>query len=333
MKRLLLILSMVPGAFLCGYSQGTTSPGKPIPLKHGSHRIGKRTDSDMVKWRGYGLGQFIHWGLYSIPACEWNGKQYDGASEWIKSWNEVPKTTYDSLIYEFNPTKFDAGSWAATVKQMGVRYVTITTKHHDGFCLWPSKFTNFMVANSPYKKDMIGPLVKAYNKAGIDVILYFSVMDWHNPDWRYGIRTKDGNFVLNFGPKPDGTIRKEELDLAKEIGNWMNINGEAIYNCGHVGFDKQNWGYYTGSSANIDENYMLVFNVPVSGALRVKLPAGKAIQKAYLLGHPEATFKPEQIVGNEYFIHLKKTDYNKLFTIVLQTATAAKKAKEDKAKI
>lgn len=77
---------------------------------------------------------------------------------------------------------------------------------------------------------------------------------------------------------------------------------------------------------------MVVVNVPVSGALRVKLPAGKAIKKVYLLGQPEATFKPEQIVGNEYFIHLKKAEHTKPFTIVLETSNSIKKSVIDKAK-
>nr|WP_208809217.1 alpha-L-fucosidase [Mucilaginibacter gossypii] len=98
--------------------QAATTAQKTIALQHGAHGVGRRRDAAMEKWRAYGLGQFVHWGLYSIPAGEWNGKQYNGAAEWIKSWKEVPATTYDSLMYQFNPTKFNAESWAATAKQM-----------------------------------------------------------------------------------------------------------------------------------------------------------------------------------------------------------------------
>ncbi len=76
-------------------------------------------------------------------------------------------------------------------KQMGVKYVKITTKHHEGFCLWPSKYTKYTVANTPYKKDILGELVKAYNDEGIDVHFYFSVMDWSHPDYRYDIKSKE----------------------------------------------------------------------------------------------------------------------------------------------
>ena len=473
MRRSLLIISILLSIIYNGYAQQIK---EAIPLKHGAHRTGKRADAAMAKWRAYGLGQFIHWGLYAIPGGEWDGIPYNGASEWIRSWDEVSKPGYDSLIYKFNPAKFNPDSWAETAKQMGARYVTITTKHHDGFCLWPTKYTGFNISYTPYKKDIIGQLVNAYNKQGIDVILYFSVMDWHNPDWRYEIKTKDdstaferfkkftrnqlielltlyptvkglwfdgtwdkswasngafgdeleqelrklhpgliigsrfhadeygkrhfdsngnlmgdyeqgwerkipnnitdihgndwecvmtvpenmwgynksweghiktadeliemlsrcvsldGNFVLNFGPKPDGAIRPEELNLAKAIGDWMKINSDAIYNCGYAGFDRQDWGYYTKSRDNADKNYMLVFNVPISGALRIKLPAGKTIQKVYLLANPEVTFDPEQIAGSEYFIHLKKTEYTKPFVIVLKTANGHAKQAGDKAK-
>jgi len=477
MKRVLLIISIVLSAFLFGHAQQVNQPAKEfIPLKHGAHRIGKRTDTAMARWRAYGLGQFIHWGLYSIPAGEWNGKPYNGASEWIKSWNEVSKPGYDSLMYKFNPTKFDPDFWAKTAMQMGVKYVTITTKHHDGFCLWPSKYTAFNIAHTPYKKDLIGPLVKAYNRQGIDVILYFSVMDWHNPDWRYEIKTKDdsvaferfkqftrnqlielltkyptakglwfdgtwdkswasngvfadeleqelrklhpgliigsrfhadeygkrhfdsngnlmgdyeqgwerkipntiadvhgndwecvmtvpenmwgynkawkghiktadeliemlakcvslnGNFVLNFGPKPDGTIRPEEMSLANAIGGWMQENSQAIYNCGYAGYDKQDWGYYTQKRDDANKTYLIVCNVPVSEAIRIKLPAGKMIKKIYLLNRPAETFEPEQIVGNEYFIHLKREERTQPFVIVLETAGSTKIQADDKPK-
>ena len=122
---------------------------KPFVLEHGAHRTGKRTDADMQHWREYGLGQFIHWGVYAIPGGHWNGKCYDGAAEWIRSWNEMPVAAYDSLYKQFNPTSFDANYWAKMSENMGAKYVIITTKHHDGFCLWPSKFTNYSIKNTP----------------------------------------------------------------------------------------------------------------------------------------------------------------------------------------
>ena len=162
-----------------------------IPLKYGADRLGKRQDADMKRFRDNRLGAFIHWGLYAIPGGEWNGKVYGGAAEWLKSWAKVPADEWLSLMDQWNPTSFDAKAWARMAKQMGVKYVKITTKHHEGFCLWPSKYTKYTVANTPYKKDILGEMVKAFNDEGIDVHFYFSVMDWSHPDYRYDIKSKE----------------------------------------------------------------------------------------------------------------------------------------------
>lgn len=177
--------------FLFIFLLGDTSfAQKPFVLEHGAHRTGKRTDADMQHWREYGLGQFIHWGVYAIPGGHWNGKCYDGAAEWIRSWNEMPVAAYDSLYKQFNPTSFDANYWAKMSENMGAKYVIITTKHHDGFCLWPSKFTNYSIKNTPYKKDILKQLVDAYNLRGIDVYLYFSIIDWNHTAYRSTLKSK-----------------------------------------------------------------------------------------------------------------------------------------------
>jgi len=160
-----------------------------IPLKYGAHRSENRTDKFMERWRDYGLGQFIHWGIYSIPGGHWQGKTYNGAAEWIRAWsgNTAPtewKKTYDELYKQFNPVDFNAKKWARQAKQMGARYLIFTTKHHDGFCLWPSKFTHYNIKNTPYKKDIVKQVVDAYDAEGIDVYLYFSIIDWNHTGYR-----------------------------------------------------------------------------------------------------------------------------------------------------
>lgn len=180
MKKLTLILLSTLLVLPC-VSQNKRSS---IPLEHGAHRIGKRTDADMQRWREHGLGQFIHWGVYAIPGGFWEGKYYPGAAEWIRSWKDMPKDAYDALYKEFNPRNFDAKKWAGQAKRMGTKYMIFTTKHHDGFCMWPSKYTDYTVANTPYKKDIVKAIVDAYTKAGIDVHLYFSIIDWNHKGYR-----------------------------------------------------------------------------------------------------------------------------------------------------
>lgn len=167
-----------------------------IRLQYGADRLGKRKDAAMKQFRDHRLGAFIHWGLYAIPGGEWNGKVYSGAAEWLKVWAKVPADEWLTLMDQWNPTRFDAKKWARMAKEMGVKYVKITTKHHEGFCLWPSQYTEYTVANTPFKRDILGELVKAYNAENIDVHFYFSVMDWSHPDYRSSLKTKEDSIAF-----------------------------------------------------------------------------------------------------------------------------------------
>lgn len=185
-------LVLAIGANTAMAQQVATAKTDTIPLKYGSHRTGNRNDAAMERWRDYGLGQFIHWGVYAIPGGHWEGKTYNGAAEWIRSWsgNSAPenwRNTYDNLYKQFNPTDFDAKRWAKQAKDMGAKYLIFTTKHHDGFCLWPSKYTEYTIKNTPYKKDIVKQVVDAYNAEGIDVYLYFSIIDWNHPGYSSGV--------------------------------------------------------------------------------------------------------------------------------------------------
>jgi len=166
-------------------------PSEQVAVKFGSLTPPNRTDANMQAFRSYGLGQFIHWGIYSIAGNEWNGvsaRSGAAASEWIRSWSgpTAPKDwtkTYDNLYKQFNPKDFDAKRWAKQAKDMGAKYVIFTTKHHDGFALWPTKYSDYNISKSPYKKDIVKQIVEAYTAEGIDVYLYFSVLEWNNPNY------------------------------------------------------------------------------------------------------------------------------------------------------
>ncbi|WP_341835801.1 alpha-L-fucosidase [Chitinophaga pollutisoli] len=175
---------------------GSAKAQQPVPLRYGAQYTGMRTDEAMQQWRSHRFGQFIHWGLYAIPGGVWNGKTYNYAAEFLKSSARIPTATWDSLMYQFNPREFDARAWAKMAKQMGARYMTITTKHHEGFCLWPTKFTDFNISNTPFRRDILKELVDAYNAEGIDVNFYYSVLDWHHPDWRYDIKSPEDSVAF-----------------------------------------------------------------------------------------------------------------------------------------
>jgi len=404
-------------------AQWTGPKKKPTELKevkYGSLVFANRTDVAMEAFRNYGLGQFIHWGVYAIPGNEWNGvsaRNGAAASEWIRAWKgpAAPNnwaTIYDNLYKQFNPIYFDAKRWAKQAKAMGAKYMIFTTKHHDGFALWPTKYSPYNITKSPYKKDIVKEIVDGYNAEGIDVFLYFSILEWNNPDymskvpstdeektrynkflqytrnqliellknyptikgfwfdgtwdqswiksheftyalekelrtikpdliigsrfrndeygkrhfdsngvllgdyeqgwerklpediswldgndwdcvmtippngWGYmkdwsGLYTKttddiiellmksvsmNGNFVLNFGPDGLGNMHPGEDVIAKELGEWMKVNGEAVHAVRYADFPKTNYGYYTQKGKTL---YLTVVNRPNNGVIRI----------------------------------------------------------------
>jgi len=135
----------------------------------------------MAWWREARFGMFIHWGLYAIPAGQWGDVKTHG--EWIRDTAQIPVADYDTLLTQFDPVKFNADEWVALAKDAGVKYIVITTKHHDGFCLFDSQYTDFDVMSSPFKRDIMKELARACAAAGVRLGWYHSIMDWHHPDY------------------------------------------------------------------------------------------------------------------------------------------------------
>ncbi|MBC7188176.1 MAG: alpha-L-fucosidase [Calditrichaeota bacterium] len=138
-------------------------------------------DARMHWWREARFGLFIHWGLYAIPAGEWQGNTEHG--EWILHTAQIPLEQYEQFLHQFNPVKFDADQWVRLAKEAGMRYIVITSKHHDGFCLFDSKHTDYDVMSTPFKRDIMRELAEACAKHGLKICWYHSIMDWHHPDY------------------------------------------------------------------------------------------------------------------------------------------------------
>src|SRR5688572_12404353 len=156
--------------------------------------------AERLKWfkeAKYGL--FIHWGLYAIPAGEWKGKRIPGIGEWIMNRAKIPVAEYELLAKQWNPTKFDAAAWVRLARDAGMKYVVITSKHHDGFALYDSRVTPWdTVDATPSKRDFLKELSAACQKEGMPLGFYYSQsQDWHHPggagnDWDYGPDVVDG---------------------------------------------------------------------------------------------------------------------------------------------
>lgn len=119
------------------------------------------------------FGMFIHWGLYAIP----------GRGEWLMHNESIPRREYEKYAEEWNPRLFDAKAWARTAKEAGMKYAVLTTKHHDGFCLFDSKLTNYTSVHSPFGRDIVREFTDAFRAEGLKVGFYYSLLDWHHPDY------------------------------------------------------------------------------------------------------------------------------------------------------
>ena len=369
-------------------------------------------------WSADRFGMFIHWGLYAQDGCFWKGQ--DGKTEHMMRHLKIPISEYEKIATEFNPVKFNADEWVSIAKTAGMKYMVITSKHHDGFAMYDGKSNDYnIVKRTPWKRDPIKELAEACKKQGLKFGVYYSLgRDWHDPDvptsvkpdgnrrsntwdfpdedkkdfskyferkvkpqvrelitqyspaviwfdtpeqitkaqseelvrlirsikpdciinqrvgnrlgdyavheqaipgtterqpwescmtlnkhWGYkkddenwksaetlvrnliDITSKGGNFLLNVGPTGEGIIPAPSVDLLKQVGQWMDVNSEAIYGSTSSPF-KENfeWGRCT-KKINKDGStvlYLHVFNWPADGKLVV--PGLKSqIQKAYTL--------------------------------------------------
>jgi alpha-L-fucosidase len=137
----------------------------------------------MAWFREARFGMFIHWGLYSVAAGVWDGKPVTGAGEWIMETGKIPVSQYEKLAPQFNPVKFNARQWVGIAKSAGMKYIVITSKHHDGFGLWNSQLTDWCVKSTPFKRDPLKELAEACKQEGVRLCFYHSIMDWHHPDY------------------------------------------------------------------------------------------------------------------------------------------------------
>jgi alpha-L-fucosidase len=140
-------------------------------------------DERMAWWREARFGMFIHWGVYSIPAGTWDGRQIGSIGEWIMNRGKIPVNDYQAMAKQFNPVRYDPDAWVRMAKDAGMKYIVITSKHHDGFALFETKASKWNVVDATvYGKDLLKPLAEACKKYGIKLGFYYSqAQDWNNP--------------------------------------------------------------------------------------------------------------------------------------------------------
>ncbi|SCW86027.1 alpha-L-fucosidase [Rhizobium mongolense subsp. loessense] len=144
------------------------------------------------------FGLFVHWGLYALPARH----------EWVKSREELSDADYQNYFDHFDPDLYDPRDWARRARAAGMKYVVLTSKHHEGFCLWDTKTTDYKVTNTPYGRDLLLPFVEAFRAEGLKIGFYYSLIDWHHPDFTIDPRHPQRN-------RPDAVKINEARDIRR----------------------------------------------------------------------------------------------------------------------
>ena len=216
---------IITGAVLAGLASPLASAQKkkaktaePAPQTVSFQLPSLETDEQKAErmqwWTDARFGMFIHWGLYALPARH----------EWVKQRERLTNDQYQKYFEHFNPDLYDAHEWAKKAKEAGMKYVVLTSKHHEGFCMWDSKYTDYKVTNTPYGKDIIKEYVEAFREEGLKVGFYYSLIDWHHPDFtidrvhpqRIDGGTKEQYDALNVG-KDMSRYRQYMKDQVTEL--------------------------------------------------------------------------------------------------------------------
>jgi alpha-L-fucosidase len=172
----------------------------------------KQVAADRLQWwREARFGMFIHWGPVSLKGTEIGWSRGD----------QVPVEVYDQLYRQFNPVKFKAEEWVAVAKEAGMKYIMLTSKHHDGFCLWSTQTTSYNIMNTPFHRDVVKELSAACKKEGIIFCTYFSILDWHHPDYPLG--------------SPGGKTKKPSPNMPRYVQYLKTQLGELARHYGPLG--------------------------------------------------------------------------------------------------
>ena len=182
-----------------------------------SSYVTRKTPGDTAWFTKDRFGMFIHWGLYAMPARH----------EWIKNMECIPEEHYDKYFKYFNPDLYDAREWARQVKAAGMKYAVLTTKHHEGFCMFDSQYTDYKCTNTPAGRDLVREYVDAFRAEGLHVGFYYSLIDWHHPDFPIDMLHPRRN-------DPDAFEQNKGRDVHKYAEYMRNQVRELLTNYGKI---------------------------------------------------------------------------------------------------
>ncbi|MGN6637995.1 MAG: alpha-L-fucosidase [Mucilaginibacter sp.] len=201
-------------------------------------RIGNETEAQKKKrmewWTDARFGMFIHWGLYSLGARH----------EWLKHNEHMTNEEYEKYFKRFDPDHFDPHKWARAAKAAGMKYAVLTTKHHEGFCLFDSKYTDYKAMNTPAHRDLVKEYVQAFREEGLKVGFYYSLLDWHHPDY-----TADDAYPLT--QVDSSQANYDRLNKGRDMNKYReylrNQVKELMTNYGKIDILWLDWSWNKGS--------------------------------------------------------------------------------------
>src|SRR5713226_9655220 len=185
MKRLMIPITLLSFMAFCSQSSSVSKAQNLVGADRTASRRAEtkaERDARMKWWREARFGMFIHWGVYSVPAGTYKGKQIGGIGEWIMNTGKIPVAEYHEFAKEFNPVKYDADEWVRLAKEAGMKYIVITSKHHDGFAMFDTQASDWNITKaSPFGRDPLKELAAACKRHGIKLGFYYSqAQDWNN---------------------------------------------------------------------------------------------------------------------------------------------------------
>jgi alpha-L-fucosidase len=211
--------------FLILYSIHSTAQKSEMGDRHISDQ-----EVEKSKWfQDAKFGLFVHWGLFSRHAGEWNGQRYYGISEWVMFRGKIPVAEYSKLAMDFNPSGFNADEWVKLINEAGIKYMVITAKHHEGFAMFDSKVSDYNIMNTPFHRDPMKELSVACNKGRVKLGFYYSqFLDWHEPNGggnNWDFKDNEKNYKIYYNSKSIPQI-KELLSNYGPLGLiWFDTPG------------------------------------------------------------------------------------------------------------
>ncbi len=234
---------------------------------------GSRTD-----WHTHDrFGLFIHWGLYAIPA----------RGEWLRKQEKISDAQYQVYFDEFNPTRYDPRTWASLAKRAGQKYAVLTARHHEGFCLFDSKLTDFKATNTPAGRDLVREYLDAFREEGLKVGLYNSLLDWHHPDYP----------IDRLHPLRDsGVTRDDTYDFSRYVDYLHGLVRELLTNYGKIDILWLDFSYddMTGEAWRAQELVNMIRSLQPDIIINNRLTTGHTNLKTGLQMGDFST--PEQII-------------------------------------